>query len=648
MLAPKIWLSKYVDLSDISDKDFSEKMTFAGNKVEAIHKIKGETVFEFEITSNRPDTLSIIGLAREIAAVFDKKFTPPITPDIKLGTQKPIKLTVSNKDLCPTYTYLEMNNITVKPSSTEIQKLLTLTDHRPVNNIVDITNIMLWEHAQLMHAFDADKINGYLNLRLGKKGETVIPIDHKKRTLMGGEIIIEDQKEIVDVPGLMGGLNTEITSKTKRIFLLVAIDNPVLVRRASINLKLRSPSSTRSEKKLDLTQTVEVAKRVVDLISKEAGGKPSTKMVTVKAFWQAPLIKLDQKKVTKTIGVDIPQLKINQYLKSLSIEHTSLGFKPPPWRRDLKTEVDLIEEIARLYGYNKIPKTLPTGLIPVGKTALQKNWQREIKDIVVGLGYFETYSSTMIGKELITSLGLKAQCHLQALHPMSIDYEYMRITTAESLLPLLKSNLKHTSDINLFELGTVFYPQNSQSKLPEQPLELCLLSTTISYPQLKGQIIALATNLGLRLDVKPMDKPCSYLHPSNQAQIYFKNHPIGLIGQTLDKKAWLATLNITSLVNNSSTQHTYPAISQFPPIIEDLTFTLPPKTYLEPVIQTIQSLNSLIKKVSLSKTYNQNYTFRIIYQSLTKPLSDKLIAPIRLKIVSNLKSKHHAKLIGKL
>ena len=194
MLAPKIWLSKYVDLSDISDKDFSEKMTFAGNKVEAIHKIKGETVFEFEITSNRPDTLSIIGLAREIAAVFDKKFTPPITPDIKLGTQKPIKLTVSNKDLCPTYTYLEMNNITVKPSSTEIQKLLTLTDHRPVNNIVDITNIMLWEHAQLMHAFDADKINGYLNLRLGKKGETVIPIDHKKRTLMGGEIIIEDQK----------------------------------------------------------------------------------------------------------------------------------------------------------------------------------------------------------------------------------------------------------------------------------------------------------------------------------------------------------------------------------------------------------------------------------------------------------------------
>lgn len=648
MLAPKIWLQKYVDLSGISDAEFSRKMTFAGNKVEAIHRIKGETVYEFEITSNRPDTLSIIGLAREVAAIFNKKFTPPVIPDIETVNKQPIKLTVADKKLCSPYTYIEIDNVTVKPSSPEVQKLLTLAGHRPVNNIVDITNLMLWEHAQLMHTFDADNIRGSLNLRLGKKGETVIPIDHKKRTLMGGEIIIEDDEEIVDVPGLMGGLNTEITSDTKRVYLLVAIDNPILVRRASINLKLRSPSSTRSEKKLDLTQSVEVAKRVVELIKKEAGGIPSSKLVTVKSDWQAPSIKLDQNHVAKVIGIDIPQSKIDHYLKTLSITKTTKGYQPPPWRRDLNSTVDLIEEVARLQGYNNLPKTLPTGIIPVSETALKKNWLRKIKDVVVGLGYFETYSPTMIGESLITSLGLKTKCHLKALHPMSIDYEYMRITVAESLLPLLKSNLIRTDNVNLFELGTVFYPQDSDKKLPEQPLELGLLSSTATYSKLKGQIKTLALNLGLKLDIKSIEKPCTYLHPSNQAQICYKSKPIGVIGQTPDKLAWLATLNITQLIKHASNTYTYPSISQFPPIIEDLTFTLPSKTCLGLIIDTIKSTHKLIQKVTLTKTYNQNHTFNITYQSLDKPLSDKKIAPIRSKIVDLLKTKHKAKLVGKL
>ncbi|MEA3355049.1 MAG: phenylalanine--tRNA ligase subunit beta [Patescibacteria group bacterium] len=652
MLAPKIWLSKYVDLSGISDKDFLEKMTFSGNKVEAIHIFKentiSETVYEFEITSNRPDTLSIIGLAREVSAVFNRKFTPPKIPSTPNLTIQPKKLNISDKKLCPTYSCVEISNITVKPSSQNIQKLITLAGHRPVNNIVDIANYILWEHAQLMHTFDADKIKGDLNLRLAKKNEKIITLDHKTRHLIGGEIIIEDKEKIIDVPGIMGGLNTEITSQTKRIYLLVAIDNPILIRRASINLKLRSPSSTRSEKKLDLTQTEAVTKRVVKLIEQESTGQQSTKIHTLKSNFKSPIIKLNQSQVAKLIGIEISQSEINRYLTSLSIKKTNLGYQPPAWRRDLETDIDLIEEIARLYGYNNLPKTLPTGIIPIHKTALKKNWLKDIKSIIAGLGYFETYSSTMISKDLITSMGLKTKSHLQALHPMSKDYEYMRTTTAESLLPLLKLNLKHTKNINLFELGTVFYPQNSSLKLPKQPLELCLLSTTVSYSQLKGQIQTLALNLGLNLDIKATKNPTSYLHPSNQAQIYLKNKLIGLIGQTLDKKAWLATLNVTELIKKASAQHQYPTISQFPPIIEDLTFTLPQKTHLGPVIKTIKSTHKLINKVNLTKTYHQNYTFNITYQSLIKPLSDKLIAPIRKKVVSNLKTNHRAKLIGKL
>lgn len=648
MQAPKIWLEKYVDLSGISDKQFAEKMTFAGNKVEVIHKIDGQTVYQFEITSNRPDTLSIIGLAREAAAVFNKKFSPPKIPRLTNPKAKPISLKVANKNLCPTYSLVEINHVEVKPSSQSIQKLLTLADMRPVNNIVDITNFMLWEHAQLMHTFDADKIKGNLNLRLAKPKEKIITLDHKTRQLLGGEIIIADEEKIIDVPGLMGGLNTEISHHTTRVLLLVAIDNPVLVRRASKNLKLRSSSSTRSEKKLDLTQTAAVAKRVIKLIEKESGGQQSTRLITSPSNWKPPTIKLNLQKLNSIIGFNFTQSQVDKYLKSIGLAKTSSGYQPPPWRRDLEVEVDLIEEVARLHGFNRLSRTLPTGTIPIHQTALRKNWLRLIKNQLASLGYTETYSSTLINQTAITSLGLNPKTHLKVLHPMSQDYEYMRTTILQSLIPLIKLNLKSTQQINLFELGTVFYPSKSKTKLPDQPLELGLISTTTSYRQLKGHLENLARHLNLQLEVKPFKHPCPMLHPSNQAEIYLKNKLLGILGQTLDKNAWTASLNISELIKSASTTRQYPAISGYPLIIEDMTFTLPAKTYLGPVITTIKATHKLIQSVKLTKVYKHNHTFNLTYQSQTKPLTDKTIAPIRKKITAGLSKKFKAKLVGKL
>jgi phenylalanyl-tRNA synthetase beta chain len=648
MQAPKIWLEKYVDLSGISDKQFAEKMTFAGNKVEVIHKIDGQTVYQFEITSNRPDTLSIIGLAREAAAVFNKKFSPPKIPQLTNPKAKPISLKVANKNLCPTYSLVEINHVEVKPSSQSIQKLLTLAGMRPVNNIVDIANFMLWEHTQLMHTFDADKIKGNLNLRLAKPKEKIITLDHKTRQLLGGEIIIEDEEKIIDVPGLMGGLNTEISHHTTRVLLLVAIDNPVLVRRASKNLKLRSPSSTRSEKKLDLTQTAAVAKRVIKLIEKESDGQQSTQLITSPSNWRPPTIKLNIKKLNSLIGIDFTQSQVDKYLKSIGLTKTSSGYQPPPWRRDLEAEVDLIEEVTRLHGFNRLPRTLPTGTIPIHQTTLRKNWPRLIKNQLASLGYTETYSSTLINQTAITTLDLNPKTHLKVLHPMSQDYEYMRTTILQSLIPLIKPNLKSTTSINLFELGTVFYPSRSKAKLPDQPLELGLISTSTTYRQLKGHLENLARHLNLQLEIKPSKHPCPMLHPSNQAEIYLKNKLLGILGQTLDKKAWAASLNISELIKSASTTRQYPTISGYPPIIEDMTFTLPSKTYLGPVIAAIKATHKLIRSVKLTKVYKHNHTFNLTYQSQTKPLTDKTIAPIRKKITAGLSRKFKAKLVGKL
>ena len=270
MIAPKLWLNRFVDLSGISDREFSEKMTFSGNKVELVHKINGQSVFEFEITSNRPDTLSIIGLAREAAAIFYKKLRLPTIPSVKNISKEPVKLTLTQPRLCPTFSLVEIDQITIKPSSQMIQGRLKLAGIRPVNNVVDITNFLMWETGQPMHAFDADTITGQLNLRAAKAGEVIIPLDHQERKLGGGEIIIEDEQKLVDLAGLMGGLNSEVTEQTKKVLLLVPIYDPVAIRRASRWLNLRSEASTRFEKKIDLTQTAAVCQRALLLIEEAA------------------------------------------------------------------------------------------------------------------------------------------------------------------------------------------------------------------------------------------------------------------------------------------------------------------------------------------------------------------------------------------
>ena len=615
MLAPKSWLNDFVSLSGINDADLAQKLTFAGNKVETVHSKNGETVFEFEITSNRPDTLSIIGLARETAAVLGKKLTLPQIPSIDWPDQPAPKFTVKEKKLCPAYSLVGFSNITVKPSSKQVREQLDLAGFRPVNNVVDITNYLMLLTNQPMHAFDADKIEGQLTLRGARAGETITSLDHVDRRLIGGEIIIEDEKKIIDLAGLMGGLNTEVTDQTKNVLLLIPIYDPVAIRRASKNLKLRSEASNRFEKKLDLTQTEAVAKMAADLIAKEAGGQPSSQLATIEADYVEPTIKLEPEKIKKVVGIEI-----TADLGALGIRVDNNNYQPPAWRRDLETEVDLIEEIARLYGYNHLPKTLPTGTIPVHSAALKPNWIRKIRDLTASLGYNEAYSSTLINQ--------REGEHLKVLHPMSIDFEYMRSTILESLVPVTPGNW--------FELGTVFKPNPKTNQLPLENQELGLTSTTLNFAQIKGQIETLGERLGLKLVI------------DGKAQIKLKEKIIGSIYKTADKSAWVATINATALADQANNQFTYPAPSPFPAILEDITMTLPPQTLIGPVIETISDTNKMIATVTLTKIYQHNFTFHLTYQSPTRQLSAKDVQPIRKTIIANLSRRYKAELVGRL
>lgn len=639
MLTPKIWLTKFVDLNGISDQEFADRMTFAGHKVETIHGQGENAVYEFEVTSNRPDTLSIIGLAREAAAIFNRKLRLPSGPKLPPLTKSPLGMTVSDQKLCPAVSSVEIANIKVKPSSPKIQKLLTLAGIRPVNNIVDATNFLMLETGQPMHAFDADKIKGKFTLRAGQKHEKIIPLDHIERILAGGEIIIEDEEKLVDLAGLMGGLNTEITDETNQVFLLVPVYDPVAIRRASKFLKLRTEASTRFEKKIDMTQTEAVAARAVELITKEASGKQSTPVVTRNSKWQPPLIHLEPKFVTKIVGREFSVEEIDVWLQLIAVSRTKSGYLPPPWRRDLETPVDLVEEIVRLYGFNRLPRTLPSGSIPVNSDSLVPNWDRLIREFLTQLGYTETYASTLIGEDAIRKFRLQPRGHLKVLHPMSRDYEYMRLTIVETMLPFIAQNLN--TGFNLFELGTVFIPTNSADQLPPQPQELVLASNIRSFAQVKGDIETLGRHLNVALEMKPSDSPVNYLHPFRQGGICFKNKKLGSIGYlhphilAPETEIMILGLNISGLKPNFKLGMKYPPRFQFQSIIEDITLVIPPQTLIGPIIETVRS-SKLVSAAALKKQWQDTVTLAVEFNSDKKQLSQVEVNQEKNKIVLHL------------
>ena len=646
MLIPKLWLQKFVDLAGISDADFAEKMTFAGNKVESVQKHKDGTIFEFEITSNRPDTLSVIGMAREAAAVFNRELKLPKINKLKLLKHQPVSLTIKDRDLCPAYSAVEISNIKVKPSNPEIQTLLEMSGVRPVNNIVDITNFLMLETGQPMHAFDADKLKNKLTLRSAKKGEKITPLDHKSRILAGGEIIIEDDEKLVDLAGLMGGLNSEISDATSKVYLLVPIYAPVNIRRAGKTLKLRSEASNRFEKNIDLLQTENVTIQALNLLAKEAGGKQTSAIKTVTPAIKPTIIPFTPQILEKYTGLVLTEKEISKILLKVGIRKSPKGYEIPSFRRDLSIPSDLIEETVRIYGYNNLKKTLPIGEIPVNSDALAVNYDRKLRQSIANQGYTETYASTLIGKNLIDRVKLNSKDHLKVLHPMSSDFEYMRRSTAETILPAIEKNLNSGANFSIFELGTVFYPKQP-SELPDQPQELAIATNSKSYEQIKGDLEFIFKQLSLNLNFEPADKnPSPFLHPFKQAKIVCGGEIIGTIGwihpEVIANSADLiiGTINVSAVSSKFNINVQYPKQYKYSPIIEDITLILPANTLVGKVIDQIKS-TKLVSSVSVSTIWQNSLTVKVEFNSDTGQLTQADANLAKDKIISSLFDECH-------
>ena len=652
MLIPKLWLQKFVDLTGISDTEFAEKMTFAGNKVESIQNHKLGTIFEFEITSNRPDTLSIIGIARETAAVFNRELKLPKNSKPKLFKHQPLTMKILDKNLCPSHSIVEISSVKVKPASQEIQNFLEMSDVRPINNIVDITNYLMLETGQPMHAFDADKLDGQLQMRAAKSKEKIVTIDHKERILSPEEFVIEDQEKLVHLVGLMGGLNSEISEKTTRILLHVPVYDSSKVRRASKRLRLRTEGSNRFEKQLDLHQTELVALRTIELLGKETGGKQTSAIKTVMPTVKPIIIQFNPQILEKYTGLVLTEKEISKILLKVGISPViarsprrgNLAFQVPSYRRDLSIPADLIEETVRIYGYNNLKKTLPSGEIPTNPDALAMNYDRKLRQLIAVQGYTETYASTLIGKNLIDRLKLDSKNHLKVLHPMSSDFEYMRATTAETVLSAIESNLNSGINFSIFELGTVFYPKPSH-ELPDQPQELTIATNFKGYEQIKGDLELIFKQLSLNLDFEPVKNDLiPFLHPFKQAKIVNGEEKIGSIGWihpeiiSDSKNLVIATVNISAVIPKFNINVQYPKQYKYSPIIEDITLILPPNTLIGNVIKQIKN-TKLVASVSVSTIWQNSLTLKVEFNSEDRQLTQTDANQAKDKIITGLSDK---------
>lgn len=623
MLAPLSWLKDYVDIT-LSTEKLAERLSEVGLGVESIAKINDDTIFNLEITPNRSDLLSIVGIAREIATIEKKKIKLTIQ-ELPKPTKK-LPLAVHNDfSLLEHYASVVISNVTVKESPEWLKKRLVLLNLRPINNIVDITNYVMFELGIPLHAFDYDEIHGaQFFIEKSKGGEKFTSVDQLTYTLPKDAIIIRDEDRIVDLVGIKGGLNSGITKKTKNVLLQTSVDNPVLIRRASQNLALRSDASNILERGIDKNGLLSALNRAGNLILELAGGEIASQVHQLKQRDFSPWklsVRLDR--LHKILGIEIAEKQILDILHYLNLSprkkaKDSIETTIPTYRNDLKIEEDLIEEVARLYGYNNFPKTMLRGQVPTNKIPYGKDYflEERIKNFLRSCDFSEVYTYSLLSEQDLIDIDVNPQKTLRVDNPVSREFEYLRSTLKSSLVKALNLNKPNFRTINLFELGKV-YMGASIDKAKEA---YCIsgISNTKSFLEAKGILQQLFIDLGIAKD------PTEYITLVD-AGVFFE-------------------LNFSEIFENITLAKKFVPILKYPSITEDIALLVPDHVKIGRIIDAIKKQNPLIVKVDLLDVYEETKTFHIVYQHSNRNLTNEEVAKIRSKILRSLKEKFGAKL----
>ena len=612
VLIPYSWIKDYIK-TNADAKEAARILSLHCFSVERINKVNGDDVFEVEVTPNRGDALSVIGIARELNVVLPRngfkcewvgKKSEVFHP---ASTEDRLEVVIKDKTLVPRFCAVVLSNVKIGESPKKIRARLESVGIRTLGNVIDVTNYMMIDKGQPMHAFDYDKIEGHkMIVRESKEGEKVVTLDGVERKLPEGVIVIEDGSgRLIDLCGIMGAKNSEVDESTKKVLLFVQAYDPVRIRKASMSLGHRTEAALRFEKGIDFEGIIPALYDSVEMLHEIAGAEVSSDLIDIKNVERnVKSIPVDYEKINKIAGIDIKPEVVDQTLSDLGFENRNGFVVVPSWRyEDIEITEDLAEEVIRIYGYHNLPGRLLTGEIPVTERDDSYYWEDVVKDLLKHLGFFECYTYSCTKKENVTDNALKI------VNPLSEDLLYLKTSLLPQLVEVLDKNQSYRDKIKLFELSSVYFSNGKD--LPLQQQFLGIVTKGIEKIELRGILEVVGDEMGIQDD--------SPFEISD-----FGNGKFGV------------EINFEDLVKKATKEKTYIPLTSFNSIKEDLTFSIPRGVLYPQVRSLILDSDERIYKLDFKDIYENALTFAIEYLDREKQISSEDTQEIRKKIFEKL------------
>lgn len=627
-----------------------------------------DVVFEYEVTSNRVDCYSVVGIAREAAATFRKEFVPPVVTAV--GNDEDvndfIKVTVEDPDLCPRYTARVVKNIKIGPSPKWMQRRLASVGIRPINNLVDITNYVMEEYGQPMHAYDLDTIaGGQIVVRRAKENETFVTLDGQERKLDESVLMICDGEKSVGIAGIMGGENSMITDDVHTMLFEAACFDGTNIRKSSKKVGLRTDASGKFEKGLDPNNAEAAMNRACQLIEEMGAGEVVGGMVDVYSKKKEPVrVPFDANEINGLLGTNISKEEMLSYFKKIDLEYDEASNEviAPTFRHDLFRMADLAEEVARFYGYDNIPTTLPRGEATTGKLSFKLRVEEIARDIAEFCGFSQgmTYSfeSPKVFDKLLIPSDSPLRNTVDIMNPLGEDYSIMRTTSLNGMLTSLATNYnRRNKNVRLYELGNIYLPKSLPlTELPEERMQFTLgMYGDGDFFSMKGVIEEFFEKIGLhKKETYDPNAGKPYLHPGRQANIIYDGVVVGYLGEVhpdvadtygIGTKAYVAVLDMPEITKRATFDRKYTGIAKFPAVTRDISMVMPKEILVGQVEEVIEkkggaylesyALFDLYEGAQIKEGY-KSVAYSIVFRAKDKTLEEAEISQAMEKILAGL------------
>lgn len=647
---------------------FPEDAVVGADAVEALGL--RDTVFEYEITSNRVDCYSVLGIAREAAATFRKPFIPPVV-EVQENDEKAsdyISVEVVDKDLCTRYCARVCKNIKIEPSPKWMQRRLAAAGIRPINNLVDITNYVMTEYGQPMHAFDLDTIAGNkIIVRRAKDGDEFQTLDGQMRKMDSEVLMICDAEKEIGIAGIMGGENSKITDDVKTVLFEAATFNGPNIRKSAKRIGLRTDASGIFEKGLDPVNAEAAINRACQLIEELGCGEVVGGMVDVcEPIKPLNKIKFEPERINRFLGTEISAEDMLATFKMLNLQYDEASNEiiVPSFRQDLEGFADIAEEVARFYGYDKIPTTLPSGEATTGKLSFKMRIEAKARDIAEYCGFSQGMCYSFESPKVFDKLLLPEDSELRKAvvisNPLGEDYSIMRTTSLNGMLTSLATNYnRRNKDVKIYEMGNVYIPkQLPLEELPDERMQLTLgFYGEGDFFTMKGVIEEYLESIGMKkkAEYDPSNKK-SFLHPGRQADIIYDRKVIGYLGEVHPKvldnynigtRVYVAVLDMPEVVPFATFDRKYEGLAKYPAVTRDISMVVPKEILVGQIEAMIaQRGGKILESYNLFDIYEgsqikegyKSIAYTITFRAKDRTLEDNDITAAMKKILNGLSS----------